>query len=187
VIAVDLDDLSGFTWLALDAVLLSMPDDATDAMEVFVDEQRKMVRIEEAEDARNRKLASIGSGEVFPAGIVILQDERGHRTKHNVVVAVTKDDLVVLNAEVRRDPEGEIGRIRRADVIGVRMVDEAGNPIAMTQSRDVLELDEPERSYIVTVDRREGDATVSQAFVFRSLSVADEARRDFERNLAKTS
>jgi hypothetical protein len=28
---------------------------------------------------------------------------------------------------------------------------------------------------------------VSQAFVFRSLSVADEARRDFERNLAKTS
>jgi hypothetical protein len=65
------------------------------------------------------------------------------------------------------------------------MVDEAGNHIAMTQPRDVLELDEPEHSYIVAIDRREGDATVSQAFVFRSLSVADEARRDFERNLAK--
>jgi hypothetical protein len=53
----------------------------------------------------------------------------------------------------------------------------------MTQPRDVLELDEPERSYIVAVDRREGEATVSQAFVFRSLSVADEARRDFEGNI----
>jgi hypothetical protein len=187
VIAVDLDDFSELTWLALDGVLWGMSDEATDPMEVFIDEQRRMVRIEEAQDARNRKLASIGSGEVFPAGIVILQDERGHRTRRNVIVAVTKDDLVVLNAEVRRDPEGEIGRIRRADVIGVRMVDEAGNPIAMTQSRDVLELDERERSYIVAVDRREGDATVSQAFVFRSLSIADEARRDFERNLAKTS
>jgi hypothetical protein len=188
VIAVDLDDFSEFTWLALDGVLWGgLSNDATDPMEVFVDEQRSMERIEEAEDGRNRKLASIGTREVFPAGIVILQDERGHRTKRNVIVAVTSDDLVVLNAEVRRDPEGEIGRIRKADVVGVRMVDEAGNRIAMTQSRDVLELDEPERSYIVAVDRREGDATVSQAFVFRSLSVADEARRDFERNLAKSS
>jgi hypothetical protein len=64
------------------------------------------------------------------------------------------------------------------------VLDQSGNRIAMTQPRDVLELDEPERSYIVAVGRREGEATVSQAFVFRSLSVADEARRDFERNIA---
>ena len=98
-----------------------------------------------------------------------------------MIVTATKDDLVVLNADIRRDPDGEIGRIHKADVVGVRMADESGNPIAMTQPRDVLELDEPERSYIV--DRREGEATVSQAFVFRSLSVADEARRDFARNI----
>jgi hypothetical protein len=31
---------------------------------------------------------------------------------------------------------------------------------------------------------RAGDRIASHAFVFRSLSVSDEARRDFERNIA---
>ena len=178
--------LPGFTWLFLDEVL-SMAD-VTDPMDAFIDEQRRIVRTEEAQDARNDKLASIGSGEIFPAGFVILQQAgSSHRIKFNVIVAVTKDDLVVLNADIRRDRDGEIGRIRKADVTAVRMLDEAGNPIAMTQSRDVLELDEPEHSYVVAVDERVGDATVAHAFVFRSLSVADEARRDFERNLPTTA
>ena len=65
------------------------------------------------------------------------------------------------------------------------MVDEQRKPVAMVQSRDVLELDEPaSRRYVVSVDRRAGDGIASDAFVFRSLSVADEARRDFERNIA---
>ena len=101
----------------------------------------------------------------------------------DAVVAVTENDLVVLNADVQRDPDGEIGWIGKADVTGVRMLDEAGNPIAMTRSRDVLELDEPEHSYVVAIDRRARESTMADAFVFRSLSVADEARRDFERNL----
>ena len=172
------------TWLVLDQVVSILSDGVIDPTDVLVDEQRKMLRIEEANEARNRKLTAIGSGELFPAGFVILQEQgSSHRIRHNVTVAVTKDDLVVLNADIQRDPDGEIGRIHKADVVGVRMVDESGNRIAMTQPRDVLELDEPERSYIVAVDRREGEATVSQAFVFRSLSVADEARRDFERNI----
>ena len=87
---------------------------------------------------------------------------------------------------MQRDPDGEIGRIRKADVTGVRMLDEAGYPISMTQARDVLELDEPEHSYVVALDQRAEEAE-AHAFVFRSLSVADEARRDFERNLAKTA
>jgi hypothetical protein len=64
------------------------------------------------------------------------------------------------------------------------MVDEQGQPVAMLQSRDILELDEPaSRRYVVSVDRRAGDEIVSHAFVFRSLSVADEARRDFGRSI----
>lgn len=175
-----------FPWLVLEDVLSAMVDGsiAVDPMDTFMDEQRKMIGVEDAQAARNRKLTSIGSGEVFPAGFVILEQPGStHRIKKNVVVAVTKDDLVVLNADVRDDPDGEIGRIRRADATGVRMLDEGGTPISMTQSRDVLELDEPGHAYVVAIDRTAGTSTASDTFVFRSLSVADEARRDFERNL----
>ena len=183
----DFDFVGDLIWLTLDSLpplSLWVPD----ALDEFVDEQRKVVRIEEANEARIQKLTSIGSGEVFPAGFVILQQPgSSHRIKKDVIVAVTKDDLVVLNADVRRDPDGEIGRIHKADVTGVRMLDEAGNTISMTQSRDGLELDEPDHSYVVAIDRTAGESTASDAFVFRSLSVADEARRDFERNLATTA
>lgn len=63
------------------------------------------------------------------------------------------------------------------------MLDDGGTPISMTQSRDVLELDEPEHAYVVASDRTAGTSTASDTFVLHSLSVADEARRDFERNL----
>lgn len=173
-------------WLLLGEILSHA--DFIDRQDAFVDDQWKMVRIEEANGARIRKLTSIGSGEVFAAGFVIMQAPGGtYRIRYDVIVAVTKDDFVVLNADVQRDPDGEIGRISRADVTGVRMLDEAGNPIAMTQARDVLELDEPEHSYVVALDRRIEGGTEAHAFVFRSLSVADEARRDFERNLATTA
>ena len=179
------ETVANFTWLMLDDVLRSMPR-TSDAMDVFVEEQQKMRRREDAREARNRKLTSIGSGEVFPAGEVILQENgSSHRIKKSVVVAVTNDDLVVLNADVMRDPDGEIGRIRKADVTGVRMVDEAGTPIAMTLSRDVVELSEPDHLYLVAIDRRAGESAASDAFTFHSLSVADEARRDFERTLAR--
>lgn len=176
-----------FVWLLLYEVLRQFRrPGALDSMDAFVQDQQSIVRIEEANEARIRKLTSIGSGEVFPAGFVIMQAPGGtYRIRYDVIVAVTKDDFVVLNVDVQHDPDGEIGRIRKADVTGVRMLDEAGNPISMTQARDVLELDEPEHSYVVALDQRVEEAD-AHAFVFRSLSVADEARRDFERNLAKT-
>ena len=175
---------ANLAWLLLDSVLPLMGR-ASDSMDVFVEDQRSMVRLEDAEEARIRKLTSIGSGEVFPAGFVIMQAPGAtHRVRYDVVVAVTEEDFVVLNADARRGADGEIGRVRRAEVTGVRMLDEAGKPIAMTQSRDVLELDEPEHSYVVAVDQGVGDGSEAHAFVFRSLSVADEARRDFGRNLA---
>jgi hypothetical protein len=92
---------------------------------------------------------------------------------------------VLLDADVKREPDAEFGRIGRAEVAGLRMVDEQGQPVAMLQSRDILELDEPaSRRYVVSVDRRAGDGIASHAFVFRSLSMADEARRDFARSIA---
>ena len=133
---------------------------------------------------RARKLRTIGSVEVFPAGVVISQQAGAGPSSREVVVAVTEADFVVLDAHMRRDPEGEIGRIGRSDVSAVRLVDENGESIAMTQSRDLLELDDaPSRRYVVSVDGRDVDRITSHAFVFRSLSVADEAKRDFERNL----
>jgi hypothetical protein len=49
------------------------------------------VRLEDAEEARIRKLTSIGSGEVFPAGFVIMQAPGGrHRVRYDVVVAVPR-------------------------------------------------------------------------------------------------
>ena len=143
-----------------------------------------MSATEEARDLRNRKLREIGSLEVFPAGMAVLAETEAGPTLREVVVAVTDDDFVLLDADVKREPDGEFGRIVRAEVAGLRMVDEQGQQVAMLQSRDVLELDEPtSRRYVVSVDRRAGDGIASHAFVFRSLSVADEARRDFERNI----
>ena len=144
-----------------------------------------MTFTEEVRDRRNRKLREIGSLEVFPAGIAVLAETEAGPSLRQVVVAVTDDDFVLLDADVKREPDGEFGRIGRAEVAGLRMVDERGQPVAMLQSRDTLELDEPaSRRYVVSVDRRAGDGIASHAFVFRSLSVADEARRDFERNIA---
>ena len=144
-----------------------------------------MSATEEARDLRNRKLREIGSLEVFPAGMAVLAETEAGPTLREVVVAVTDDDFVLLDADVKREPDGEFGRIVRAEVAGLRMVDEQGQPVVMLQSRDTLELDEPSsRRYVVSVDRRAGDGIASHAFVFRSLSVADEARRDFARNIA---
>jgi hypothetical protein len=147
-------------------------------------EGHAMSATEEARGLRNRKLREIGSREVFPAGMAVLPETGAGPTLREVVVAVTEEDFVLLDADVKREPDGEIGRIGRSEVAGLRMVDERGNPVAMLQSRDILELDEPaSRRYVVSVDRRAGDGIASHAFVFRSLSVADEARRDFARNL----
>ena len=153
--------------------------------EALPGEGHAMTFTEEVRDRRNRKLREIGSLEVFPAGIAVLAETEAGPSLRQVVVAVTDDDFVLLDADVKREPDGEFGRIGRAEVAGLRMVDERGQPVAMLQSRDTLELDEPaSRRYVVSVDRRAGDGIASHAFVFRSLSVADEARRDFERNIA---
>ena len=171
--------------LRLVGELWVMRDDSDDLPDDLPASGHEIAANEEARNLRVRRLSQIGSLEVFPAGIAVLPETEAGPTLTEVVVAVTNDDFVLLDADVEADPDGELGRIGRAEVAGLRMVDEQGQPVAMQQSRDVLELDEPaSRRYVVSVDRRAGDGIASHAFVFRSLSVADEARRDFERNIA---
>jgi hypothetical protein len=160
-------------------------DDSDDLPDDLGASGHAIAATEEARNPRVRKLSRIGSLEVFPAGIAVLPETEAGPTLRQVVVAVTNDDFVLLDADVERDPEGEFGRIGRGEIAGLRMVDERGQPGAMLQSRDVLELDEPaSRRYVGSVDRRAGDGIASHASVFRSLSVSDEARREFERNIA---
>jgi hypothetical protein len=171
--------------LRLVGELWAMRDDSDDLPDDLGASGHAITANEEARDLRNRKLREIGSLEVFPAGIAVLAETEAGPSLREVVVAVTADDFVLLDANVGGDPDGEVGRIGRAEVAGLRLVDEQGQPVAMLQNRDVLELEEPaSRRYVVSVDRRTGDGIASHAFVFRSLSVADEARRDFERNIA---
>jgi len=171
--------------LRLVGELWRIRDDSDDLPDDLGASGHAIAATEEARNLRVRKLSQIGSLEVFPAGIAVLPETEAGPTLSEVVVAVTNDDFVLLDADVEADPDGEFGRIGRAEVAGLRMVDEQGQQVAMLQSRDVLELDEPaSRRYVVSVDRRAGDGIASHAFDFRSLSVADEARRDFERNIA---
>ena len=67
---------------------------------------------EEARDLRNRKLRQIGSLEVFPAGMAVLAETEAGPTLLEVVVAVTDDDFVLLDADVKREPDGEFGEDR---------------------------------------------------------------------------
>ena len=159
-----------------------------DLPEQLAAERRAIETSHDARGDRARKLRSIGSFEVFPAGVVISHQPGSGPSSREVVVAVTETDFVVLDADIQRDPDGEIGMISRNGVSAVRLVDENGQPTAMTRSRDLLELDDPpSRRYVVSVDRQDGDRTTSHAFVFRSLSVADEAKRDFDRNVVSTA
>jgi hypothetical protein len=66
---------------------------------------------EEARNLRIRKLSQIGSLEVFPAGIAVLPGSEAGPTLSQVVVAVTNDDFVLLDADV----EGDLGRGGRED------------------------------------------------------------------------
>lgn len=107
---------------------------------------------------------------------------------------MTDTDLVLLDAEGRRlkgqverlASEGEwVAKIPRAEVTGVRLLDEHGEPVSVPPT-ELEELEHPDRLYTVWVDRRTNGDTGSHVFVFHAWSTGDEARRDFERALAST-
>jgi hypothetical protein len=70
-------------------------------------------------------------------------------------------------------------------VTGVRLLDDHGEPVPYGPT-EVQELDQPDRRYVVWLDRTAEDVAGGHIFVFRAWSVADEAKRDFERSLSRT-
>lgn len=133
---------------------------------------------------RAEKLRQLQAGEVFPAGSALLTGPDGRPDPRPVVVAVTEADLVLLSSKLdsgREAPEEEIGRIPRAEIAGVRLLDERGEPA--TPLSEVEELDAPPQRYIVWVDREIDGRSQGNAFVFLAYGVAAEAERDVRRQI----
>ena len=137
---------------------------------------------EEQQRLRNDKLAELGALEVFHAGAALVTGADGRPDPRPVVGVVTADEIVLLDADVQGAPEGEVGRIPRREITGIRLLDEHGEAVDPTEVDEVAEMNAPrDRRYVVWVDRKSGDRFGAHAFVFRALSVAAEAQRDLER------
>jgi hypothetical protein len=125
---------------------------------------------------RDQTLRRINAGEFFPAGHVLLTGPDGSPRPRRVEVAVTPTDFVLFEGE------HEISRIPRSEVTGLRLLDEHGELVAHPPT-EVEEMDQRDRQYVVWLDRNATAGRGGHVFVFHAWSVAEEARRDFERNL----
>jgi hypothetical protein len=125
---------------------------------------------------RDQTLRRLNAGEFFPAGHVLLEGPDGHPEPRRVEVAVTETDFVLFEGEK------ELTRIPRSEVTGFRLLDDHGERVSHPPT-EVEEMDQPDRQYVVWLDRQAMGGSGGHVFVFHAWSVADEARRDFERNL----
>jgi hypothetical protein len=130
---------------------------------------------------RAEKLRQLQAREVFPAGSVLLTGPDGKPDPRPAVVAVTENDLVLLDARAEILPEDEIARIPRQEATGVRLLNERGE--SATPLTEVEELDAQPQRYLVWLDREIDGRSQGHAFVFLSYGVAAEAERDFRRQL----
>jgi hypothetical protein len=145
------------------------------------DEGARIAANEELRRLRDEKLLRLDGREVFAAGAALLTAPNGRPDPRPAVVVVTDPELVILDAHPQA-PEEEIERIPRAEVTGVRLLDEYGEPVASPPS-EVEELDARDRRYVVWLDREVEGRRGGHAFAFLAWSVAAEAERDFRRNL----
>jgi hypothetical protein len=155
---------------------------AADAAQVQADLAR-LARIQEASDqarvARSKKLEALGSVGSFFGGLVRVADV----TRPALVVA-TPAAFVLLDADTESNPTGELGRIEKADVAGVRMLDATGGDVSDVTIDPVRELDDPgDDRYTVVLDRADGSGT-SVSFLFLSGEPASFARDRFRQLLA---
>jgi hypothetical protein len=125
---------------------------------------------------RDQTLRRLNAGEFFPAGHVLLAGPDGYPEPRRVEVAVTPTDFVLFEGE------NEISRIPRSEVMGLRLLDEHGERVSQPPT-EVEEMDQRDRQYVVWLDRNAPAGRGGHVFVFHAWSVAEEARRDFERNL----
>ena len=145
-------------------------------------EGRALAEVEEQRRRRDELLHRLGATEVFPVGAAVLVDSDGRPDPRPAFAAVTAEELVFLDADVTNAPTDEIARTARRDIARVRVLDAPGEPVDVTAVDEVAELDRrSDPGYVVWVDRH--DAEGGLAFLFRALSVAAEAARDFERSI----
>lgn len=138
---------------------------------------------EERRRLRTELLARLGASEVFAAGAVLVFDAEGRPDPHGVYVAVTDRELVLLDGDVESAPEREIGRLSMTDITGIRLLDGQGELVDVSTIDEVSELDDPGGTLVALwVDRADGG---SNGFVFHAPTLALEAKRDFERVLAR--
>ena len=125
---------------------------------------------------RDQTLRRLNAGEFFSAGHVLLEGPDGYPEPRRVEVAVTPTDFVLFEGEK------EISRIPRSEVTGLRLLDEHGERVSHSPT-EVEEMDQRDRQYVVWLDRNATAGRGGHVFVFHAWSVAEEARRDFERNV----
>jgi hypothetical protein len=114
--------------------------------------------------ARTSTLVEIGSRATFPSGLARIDG-----VFVPVTVAVTDDDFVLLDARAVLDPTTELGRIPRATVAGVEVVDAHGEPVADEAIDPVRELEHPPEGYTLVLRRADAGGTLpSVGFLFRS-------------------
>jgi len=144
------------------------------------DEGARIAKREAVIARRDQTLRSINAGEFFPAGHVLLAGPDGYPEPRRVEVAVTPTDFVLFAGE------NEISRIPRSEVTGLRLLDEHGDRVSHPPT-EVEEMDQHDRQYVVWLDRNATVGRGGHVFVFHAWSVAEEARRDFERNLGSAT
>jgi hypothetical protein len=147
---------------------------------------RRLAQLQEATDdakmARSRKLESLGSIGSFFGGLVKVAE-----VLRPVIVVATPTEFVLLDAQTESNPTGELGRVAKADVAGVRILDEFGADVSDVTLDPVRELQTPEEEkYTVVLDRADGSRT-SVSFLFLSGEPATFARNRFRQLLAETT
>jgi hypothetical protein len=133
----------------------------------------------DARIARSRKLEALGCVGSFFGGLVKVAE-----VLRPVLVVATPTEFVLLDAQTEANPTGELGRIAKADVAGVRILDENGFDVSGASLDPVRELETPqEEKYTVVLDRADGSGT-SVSFLFLSGEPATFARNRFRQLLA---
>jgi hypothetical protein len=131
----------------------------------------------EAAMRRSEKLRAIGSEATFFSGLARVDGEF-----RSIRVAVTPEDFVLLD-NWNHDPETELARLPRENIMRAMIVDENGLEVADARIDPIRELESPQEERYAVVPKRQDPSgelpTVS--FLFRSGEPALVCRDDYRR------
>ena len=132
----------------------------------------------EAAIRRSEKLRAIGSEATFFSGLARIDEEF-----RSIRVAVTPQDLVMLDNWTHFDPDTELARLPRESIADAEIVDENGNEVADELIDPIRELETPEEErYAVVLKRQDASGALPPvSFLFRSGEPALECRDHYRR------